>query len=326
MRTITLEEHFVSSEFLARAGIDMGGQSRVPMSQEVTDLAEIRLKDMDEAGIDVQVISHVWPTYAALPAADETAVSAAANDQLAAAIAAHPDRFAGFAALPLSDPGAALRELDRAVGDLGLRGALVNGRAGGRFLDHPSLFPVLERAAALGVPLYLHPGLPTETLRQEHYAGFSPSVSYVLGTAAWGWHAETGLHVLRMIAARVFDRLPGLQVIIGHMGEMLPFMLDRADEWLTPAARQDGLVKGVADTFRSNFWITTSGMFSVPPFLLLHQVIGADRILFSVDYPFSPNSQGRTFLDALPVSPADKEKISHRNAERLLKIPPARPA
>jgi uncharacterized protein len=220
----------------------------------------------------------------------------------------------------MSDTEASVRELDRTVSELGFKGVLINGRTDGRFLDHPSLFPVLERVAALGVPLYLHPGLPTETLRQEHYDGFGPSVSYVLGTAAWGWHAETGLHVLRMIVSRIFDRLPGLQVIIGHMGEMIPFMLDRVDERLTPAARREGLQCTVAETFRSNFWVTTSGMFSAPPFQLLHQVVGADRILFSVDYPFSSNSQGRTFLDGLAISPADKEKISYLNAERLLNL------
>jgi uncharacterized protein len=324
MRTIALEEHFVSESFLARAGHDLGGQRRLDLSNEqVTDLGDIRIKHMDEAGIDIQVISHVWPTYQSSSAEEQTGISTAANDQLAAAVTTHPDRFAAFAALPMGDPAAAVQELDRAVLGFGFRGALINGRADGRFLDHPSLFPVLERAAQLGVPLYLHPGLPTETLRREHYDGFSPTVSYFLGTAAWGWHAETGLHVLRMIAARIFDRLPDLHIIIGHMGEMLPFMLARADEWLTPAARHDGLERGVADTFRSNFWVTTSGMFTIPPFQLLQQITGADRILFSVDYPFSPNIQGREFLDALPISPADKEKISHLNAERLLKLPAA---
>jgi uncharacterized protein len=275
---------------------------------------------MAEAGIDLQVISHVVPTVTPLPAAQQIDIARSANDQAAEAVAAHPGRFAAFAALPMGDTHAAVRELDRAVSALGFKGALINGRTEGRFLDDPSLFPVLERAAALGVPLYLHPGLPTETLRREHYSGFSPAVSYALGTAAWGWHAETGLHVLRMIAARVFDRLPDLQVIIGHMGEMIPFMLDRADEWLTPVTRRDGLAGTVAETFRSNFWVTTSGMFTTPPFQLLHQILGPDRILFSVDYPFSPNSQGRAFLDALPVDPADKEKISHLNAERLLNL------
>ena len=179
----------------------------------------------------------------------------------------------------MGDPAAAVRELSTEPSANSASKGRSSATADGRFLDHPSLFPVLQKAAELGVPLYLHPGLPTETLRREHFEGFSPSVSYILGTAAWGWHAETGLHALRMIAARIFDRLPDLQIIIGHMGEMLPFMLARADEWLTPAARRDGLERSVADTFRSNFWVTTSGMFTAPPFQLLQQMADVDRLL-----------------------------------------------
>ena len=319
MRTITLEEHFVSKRFLESAGVNLGGQGALDLSHSsVTDLGALRLKDMDESGIDLQVLSHVSPTYSPLTREQQIDIATAANDQMAAAIAAHPDRFAAFAALPMGDVHASVRELARTVGEHGFKGALINGRSDGRFLDHPSFVPILERAAALRVPLYLHPGLPTETLRREHYDGFGPSVSYALGTAAWGWHAETGLHVLRMIAARIFDRLPDLQIIIGHMGEMIPFMLDRADEWLTPAAQRDGLERTVAETFRSHFWVTTSGMFSAPPLHLLLQILGANRILFSVDYPFSSNRQGRVFLDRLVISSADKAKISHLNAERLL--------
>lgn len=325
MRIIALEEHFVSQRFHEVAGTNMAGQRGVDMSGgAIEDLAGKRLRDMDDSGIDLQVLSHVIPSFDPIPPDADADIARAANDQAAAAVAAHPDRFAAFAALPMTDPDAAAGELHRAVMELGFRGALINGRADGRFLDHPSLFPVLEGAAQLGVPLYLHPGLPTAELRAEHYGGFGPSVSFALGTAAWGWHAESGLHALRLIAAGIFDRLPDLQIILGHMGEMLPFMIDRADEWLTPVARlENGLRRGVADTIRSNFWMTTSGMFSVPQFLLLHQVIGADRLMFSVDYPLSANSQGRAFLDQIPVNPADKEKLSHLNAERLLGLPAA---
>jgi predicted TIM-barrel fold metal-dependent hydrolase len=322
MRIITLEEHFVSQAFVESVGYGLGAQDAVdPSAPEITDIGELRLRHMDDSGIDMQVISHVVPTFNPISAQRQIEIAVGANNQAARAVGAHHDRFAAFAALPMGDANAAVNELDRAVGELGFVGALISGRADGRFLDHPSLLTVLERAAALDVPVYLHPGLPTESLRREHYQGFSPTVSYALGTAAWGWHAETRLHALRMIAARVFDRLPELQIIIGRMGEMIPFMLERADEWLTPAAQREGLQRSVADTFSSNFWVTTSGMFTPPPFQLLQQIIGSDRILFSVDYPFSTNRQGRAFLDALPISPADKAKISHLNAERLLKLP-----
>ncbi|MEU1628427.1 amidohydrolase family protein [Streptomyces sp. NPDC020096] len=322
MRIITLEEHFISQRFLDTAGIDLGGQRGLDLSgTEVTDLGTLRLKHMDDTGIDVQALSHVIPMFAPLPTELDIDIARAANEQAHAAVQAHPDRFQAFAALPMTAPDAAVRELDHAINNLGFRGALINGRANGRFLDHPALYPVLERAAQLGVPLYLHPGLPTATLRAEHYDGFGPSVSYALGTAAWGWHAETGLHALRIIAAGIFDKLPNLHIILGHMGEMIPFMIDRADEWLTPAAQQEnGLQRSVAQTFREQFWVTTSGMFSTPQYLLLHQVLGPDRLLFSVDYPFSPNEQGRAFLDALEVNPADKEKLAHINAEHLLRL------
>jgi predicted TIM-barrel fold metal-dependent hydrolase len=322
MRTITLEEHFGSRRFLDVAGIDLRGQQGLDLSgSEVTDLADLRLRHMDESGIDLQIISHVLPTFTPIPPSQYRDIATAANDQAAAAVAAHPDRFAAFAALPMSDPEAAVAELRRAVTQLGFVGALINGRANGTFLDAPGYRPLLQTAVDLNVPLYLHPGLPTPTLREEHYSGFGPSVSYALATAAWGWHAETGLHALRLIAAGIFDQLPDLQIILGHMGEMIPFMLNRADEWLTPAARtENNLQLSVAETFRRNFWITTSGMFSSPQFLLLHQVLGPDRLLFSIDYPFSPNTQGRAFLDALEINPTDKEKLSHRNAECLLRL------
>lgn len=325
MRTIALEEHFVSHAFFEHIGYDLGGQRRVEVSQDrAGDLGETRLRDMDEAGIDLQVISHVWPSYDPGTPELQIAVSTAANDQLAQSITAHPTRFAGFAALPMAAPEAAVDELNRTVGDLGFVGALVNGRPDERFLDHPSLFPILQRAAQLNVPIYLHPGLPSTTMRDELFSGFDPTTSYLLGTAAWGWHAEAGLHILRLIAAGIFDRLPTLKVIIGHMGEMVPFMLDRADEFLSPAMKHAGIDRGLADTFRSNVWVTTSGMFALPPAQLLLQTIGADRILFSVDYPFSTAIQGRHFLDTLPVTPNDRAKISHHNAETILNLTPSR--
>lgn len=324
MRTITLEEHFVSQAFLELAGVNLGPQQAVDMSAAtVTDLGERRLADMDAAGIDMQILSHVLPTFDPIPVDRQLAIATRANDQVAEAVAAHPDRFAAFAALPMGDTPAAVRELDRTVSELGFKGVLVNGREDGRFLDDPVLFPVLERAAALHVPLYLHPGLPTESIRREYYSGLPPEVAYALAAPAWGWHAETGLHLLRLIATGTFDRLPNLQIIVGHMGEMLPFMLDRVNAYLTPPARRNGLQRSVAETFRSNVWVTTSGMFSTGPLQLLIDVIGIDRVLFSVDYPFCATTQGRDFLDAMPISTADKAKISHRNAEKLLDIPPA---
>jgi len=316
MRTITIEEHFLA------AGIRDIIKSNAPTTQleeKLADLGSLRLKDMDAGGIDLQVISQgVVAGLPLLPADKAVSLIQAANDQLAAAIAAHPTRFAGFAALPMTEPEAAVAELERAVRSLGLKGAMINGTTNGRFLDDPSFFPILEQAVALDIPIYIHPAEPPAAVREAYYTGFDPAVNFSLSANGWGWHSEVGIHALRMILAGIFDRLPTLQIIIGHMGEMIPFMLARINNTLTPAARN--LQRPVPEYFLHNFYITTSGFFTDPPFLLALQIMGIDRIMFSVDYPYSTNEQGRAFLDHAPISLADKEKLSHLNAERLLKL------
>lgn len=319
MRTITIEEHFLSTDIrqIMRRNSPQAASAR--LNEQLADLGPLRLQDMDAAGIDFQVISHGVAANTSLPHDEIVHLMQAANDQLATAIMAHPDRFAGFAALPMTNPQAAVAELKRAVQSLGFKGAMINGTTNGRFLDDPAFFPILEQAVALDVPIYIHPAEPPTAVNEAYYKGFEPAVNFSLSANGWGWHSEVGLHALRMILAGVFDRLPTLQVIIGHMGEMLPFMLARIDNTLTPAARN--LQRPVSEYFLRNFHITTSGFFTDPPFQLALQIMGIDRIIFSVDYPYSTNAQGRTFLDHAPISPADKEKLSHLNAERLLKLP-----
>jgi uncharacterized protein len=325
MRTIAIEEHFLADGFrevMKRNAPSRGGSSNVAFVAEqqakLADLGATRLKDMDAGGIDLQVISHTVSGIVPLPGSEGVRLARAANDQLAAAVAAHPDRFAGFATLPMIDPEAAADELERAVCSLGFKGAMINGTTSGRFLDDASFLPILERAVALDVPIYIHPGVPPAAVREAYYSGFDPAVNFSLSTAGWGWHSEVGIHALRLILSGVFDRLPALQIIIGHMGEMIPFMLARINNVLTPVAKH--LQRTVPDYFLQNFYITTSGFFTDPPLLLSLQTIGADRIIFSVDYPYSTNEQGRVFLESASISPADKEKISHLNAERLLKL------
>ncbi len=325
MRTIAIEEHFLAAGFrevMRRGAPSQGGGSNVAFVAEqqakLADLGATRLKDMDAGGIDLQVISHTVSGVVSLPGGEGVRLAREANDQLAAAVVAHPDRFAGFATLPMTEPEAAADELERAVRALGLKGAMINGTTHGRFLDDASFLPILERAVALNVPIYVHPGVPPAAVREAYYAGFDPAVNFSLATAGWGWHSEVGIHALRLILAGVFDRLPSLQIIIGHMGEMIPFMLARIHNVLTPVAKH--LQHTVPEYFLQNFYITTSGFFTDPPLLLALQVMGADRIIFSVDYPFSTNEQGRVFLDSASISPADKEKISHLNAERILKL------
>jgi predicted TIM-barrel fold metal-dependent hydrolase len=218
----------------------------------------------------------------------------------------------------MQDPEEAASELTRCVTKLGFKGALISGTINDRFLDDPVFEPVLAEAEKLGVPLYLHPAPPPAAVYDVYFRGLPADIAGSLATSAWGWHVETGLHCLRLVAAGVFDRFPKLQIIIGHMGENLPFSLARADNRLTPFTPH--LQRRVRDYFLTNFHITTSAYFTLPPLLCALMVFGVDRILFSVDYPFSPNAPGRALLDTAPLSPADLEKIAHGNAERLLKL------
>lgn len=318
MRTIALEEHFWTPALASPPGAGVLALLGEDLDAPLRDLGEGRLAAMDAAGIDVQVISHNAPAAQHLPADEALTRSQEANDLLAEAVKAHPDRFAGFATLPTADPPAAADELERAVTGLGFVGAIVHSTLGtnGTFLDDPSYEPLLARAERLDVPLYLHPSRPPAALADILFHGLPPRLAGLLATSAWGWHAEAGLHTLRLVVNGVFDRHPGLRLIIGHCGEMLPFMMDRIDAVLTP--QRTGLAGQVSEYLLRNVWVTTSGMFSLPPLLCTLQVFGIDRVLFSVDYPFAPNALGRAVLDALPLSPADKEKVAGANAASLL--------
>jgi len=323
VRTIALEEHFWTAELAAPPGTGPLAVRGQRVDGQLRDLGESRLADMDAHGIDFQVISHVAPAAQGLGGAEGIARARAANDRLAGAVRAHPDRFAGFATLPTADPVAAAGELDRAVRELGLLGAMVSSTLGsnGAFLDDARFAPLLDRFERLDVPLYLHPAPPSAPLRDALYHGLPPAVADRLATGAWGWHAEAGLHVLRLIAAGVFDRHPGLRLVVGHCGEMVPFMLDRIDAML----RTGPMALKPSDYFLRNIWVTTSGLFSLPPVLCTIQVLGVDRVLFSVDYPFGDNAAGRAMLDALPLAPADKARIAGRNAEQVLRLKAPRP-
>jgi uncharacterized protein len=316
VRTIALEEHFWTAELAAPPRTGPAVAWGPSIGDQLRDLGPLRLADMDANGIDLQVISHVAPAAQGHAGAEGLARARQANDRLAAAIRAHPDRFAGFATLPTADPQAAADELERAATELGFVGALVNSTLGsnGAFLDDARFEPLLDRFERLDVPLYLHPAPPSAALREALYGGLPPVAATRLATAAWGWHAEVGLHVLRMVVTGVFDRHPRLRLIVGHCGEMLPFMLARIDAVL----RLDDLAMPPSEYFLRNIWVTTSGLFSIPPVMCTVQVLGIDRVLFSVDYPFGSNAAGRDLLDTLPLSPDDRAKIAGGNAERVL--------
>jgi predicted TIM-barrel fold metal-dependent hydrolase len=235
---------------------------------------------------------------------------------LAAAVARHPDRFAGFAALPTAAPQAAADELHRTVTELGFRGAMINGHTSGRFLDQPFFWPILGMAQQLDVPIYLHKD-PPAAVYSAYYADLSPAAARVLSTGAWGWHVDTGMHIMRMIVGRVFDEFPGLQVIIGHMGECIPFMLGRA----TDGIAEVGLPHSLTDYVRDNLYFTTSGFVTAPPLVCLLAGVSIDRVMFAADYPYGDAHQAREFLDNAPLGAVDRHKIAHGNAERLLRLP-----
>jgi uncharacterized protein len=321
MRTIALEEHFWTAELAASPGTGpLARPDGARLDAQLRDLSAERIASMDAAGIDVQVLSHVQPAAQGMPGAAGVDAARRANDALAEAIGRYPDRLAGFAALPTSDGDQAASELERSVKSLGFVGGMVHSTLGtnGAFLDDARFQPLLAAFEDLDVPLYLHPASPPAAVADVLFGGLKPAVAARLATNAWGWHAEAGLHALRMVASGTFERHPGLRLIIGHCGEMLPFMLARIDEVLPPQVT--GLPQSPGTYVHRNVWVTTSGMFSLPPVLCSIQVMGVDRVLFSVDYPFAANAAGRELLDTLPVSPADKAKIAGGNAERLLRL------
>ncbi|HEY4819453.1 MAG TPA: amidohydrolase family protein, partial [Xanthobacteraceae bacterium] len=282
------------------------------------EIGELRLKSMDEAGITMQVLSGTGPGPDLVPGPDGVAMAREMNDHLAEAIARHPDRFAGFAVLPMQSPEACAAELVRAVKDLRFVGALINGTTEGRFLDHPCFDALLAAAVELDVPIYIHPHLPPEPVRRAYYSDLPPGAGRVLESAAWGWHSETAIHVLRMVLAGTLDRHPRLKLVIGHMGEMLPVMLARIDE--VSALDIDHLNRPISRAILDQVWLTTSGIFGAPPFLAALLTFGIDRIMFSVDYPYAANARGRDFLDGISLTADDMAKLTHRNADALLKL------
>jgi predicted TIM-barrel fold metal-dependent hydrolase len=328
MQTITLEEHYATEAFMEGPGRELKVQAEAArdhprvaagyekLIDQLCDLGEGRIAAMDAAGIDVQVLSLTSPGVEQLDAPEAVAFARETNDLLAEAVRRHPDRFAGFAALPTASPEAAAEELERTIGEYGFKGALINGHTRGRYLDDSFFWPILERAEALGVPIYLHPTPPPRPVIETSYTG--NFVAALLSTAAWGWHVETATHVLRLILGGAFDRYPNLQLVVGHMGEGLPFFMPRLEVALPVEVTK--LERPVGSYLRENLHYTFGGFNWVQAFLDLVLQVGVERIMFSADHPYASMAQARAFLDKLPASPADKERIAHSNAERLLRL------
>jgi len=322
MRTITLEEHFVSPGFLAGPGKDFTDQIRnrgprgVRIYEQLQDIGDKRIAEMDAAGIDMQVLSLNAPGVEQAEAAEQLSVALESNDFLAEAVKKNPKRFAAFAALAIAAPDKAAEELDRRVRQQGFKGALINGHTRGRYLDDRFFSPILERAEALNVPIYLHPTIPPKAVVEASFGGFSPPVTAVFAGAGWGWHIETAIHLIRMILGGVFDRYPKLQVVIGHLGEGIPFMLPRLNKNLPTEVTK--LNRPIGAYLRENVHYTFGGFNFPATFLNLLLEVGVGRIMFSVDHPYGSMAEARAFLQQLPVSEADRERIAHGNAEKLL--------
>lgn len=335
MRKIAMEEHFFTTEYLnylrsrkdyPRRTIMKDGKTEEILyspfcharaigddfNYRLIDVGEGRLKDMDKAGINMQVLSISLPGVEAFDIADGVTWAKKINDRLAGIVKEHPERFTGMAALPIQEPNAGAEELERAVHDLGLRGASINSHIRGEYLDDKKYWAVFKTAERLGVPIYIHPREPVPDMAKLL------STYPVLWAALWGFGADMGLHVLRLICSGVFDEYPNLKIIIGHMGEALPFWLWRIDNHWTRTPMAAKLKMKPSEYFKNNFLVTTSGMFSHAALLCAYFTLGADNILFAVDYPHEQNEPAVAFMESAPICTSDKEKIYHLNAERLL--------
>ena len=306
-RVIALEEHFTSPGLRA-----LRGEKDTPIQRKLDDLGELRIREMDEAGIDLQVISENNPATQNLDAETAVKLARASNDVLHEAVRRRPDRFAGFATLPTPDPKAAADELERAVAKLGFRGAMIMGLTQGHFMDHKRFRPIFERAVGLDVPLYIHPTPPHPAVQEAYFKEYP-----VLAVAPLGFTLETLTHTFRLIVSGLFDEFPTLKIIVGHLGETAPFLLWRTDNILSERAPMS---RAFAEYYREHFWLTTSGAFSNSALTCSIAEMGAEKILFSIDWPFMSNRAGRKWMDAAPVSDHDRKLILGENAKKLLKL------
>ena len=304
-QVIVLEEHFSHPDLLA-------GMPMKPLGEPLLDLGEGRLSAMDEAGIDLQVISHFPSGPQNLPPERAVPMARAVNDMIHDAVTRRPDRFAGFASLPLTAPDEACRELERAVLQLGMKGAIMHGRAAGVPLDDRRFWPVFEQAQALDVPVYLHPDASPPAVVEAWFKDYPALIG-----PGWSYTLETANQAMRLMLCGVLDACPKLKLIVGHMGESLPFSIGRSDAQIN---RRVQLKRPLRDYFHDHFWITTAANWSQPALVCSLMEMGADRIMFSVDWPFASNTEGRAFMDAAPISQVDRAKILGGNAAALLKL------
>jgi predicted TIM-barrel fold metal-dependent hydrolase len=326
MRIVTLEEHISFPEMsdkIPKGALAGFGQSEAMqrLAPKLADITDERLKSMDATGVTMQVLSVDSSGANLLSAEDGPAFATQYNDLIAERITGFENRFTAFAHLPMTAPLAAADELERAVTEYNFRGAMIRGLTQDQFLDHPKFAPIFERAEKLDVPIYLHPGLPPKGVADIYYSGLPnhSGMAESIGCYGWGWHSETAIHVLRLLYAGIFDMYPKLNLIIGHMGEMLPMMMARSERAFKPGnggANQ----RTLTDTFHQQVHITTSGFFTQPPLKIALDTFGIDNMMFSVDYPFSTNEMGIEFLNAIELPDEQIAKLAHGNADKLLKL------
>ena len=292
--------------------------ARTQLGDRLSDIGSWRIADMDASGIDMQILSLTSPGVQVFDAATANAIAAETNDQVAAAVRAYPTRFAALAAVAPQDPAAAARELDRAVRTLGLKGAIINSHTRGECLDDPKFWEIFEAAESLNVPIYIHPQAPPPAM-------IGPYVERGLEGALWGFAAETGLHALAIIRSGALDRFPKLRFVIGHAGEALPFWLFRLDymnRTARPAIRTGAaaLDKRISEYMREHFYVTTSGMAWAPVITFIQSVLGVDRVLYAMDYPYQFEVSEVIASDEVPMSHEDRKKFFQTNAERVFAL------
>jgi 2,3-dihydroxybenzoate decarboxylase len=314
---IALEEHYHDPDVVAAMGPKMEGRKNDYVRTRLDDLGALRLKEMEEAGVDFQVLSQGAPSTQRFSGEAAVKIARQANDRLHAVVEANPKRFAAFAALPTDEPKAAADELERAVHKLGFVGAMVHGLCNNVFFDDKRFWPIFERAQALDVPLYLHPAQPHPAVLEAYFKDYAPRHP-MFPLAAWGFTMETATLAIRLVLSGVFDAYPNVKLILGHLGETVPFLSWRIDMALS---RDGEHAKGFREKFMRHFYITTSGFFSNNALRCCIEEMGIDRIMFSIDYPFVENKMGtRWAFEQLDLAPADKEKLLSGNARRILKL------
>ena len=318
MRIVTVEERFSTPAFAAATrGLSSNvlPSVRVRMESALSDLGESRLHAMDEAGIALQVLSLEMNRFEQLPSDQAVAIAEDANNRIAAAINAYPGRFAGFAALALADPDSAILEMRRTRKQPGFVGFHFYSGLPDLPLDDERFAPLWAEAEALDTPVYLYPVPAPPRMEQAYYSGLPQNMGKLLSIAASEWHAAIGLQVLRLIMSGLFDRHPKLRILVGHIGENLPSSIDRAGtalQWMS-----QHLQKPVHDYFHRHFWVTTSGCYTTAMFHAALERVGMDRMLFSIEYPFSSTQRGRAFLDNLELAEEALQKLTHANADTL---------